>query len=271
MACANFGAERGLALLDRDGSTKTKSAPDVSVFALRALATLVGDLAPRKTGPESDFVRLLKSAIHAPNEDRVVAALRSMRASGITNSEIIGVYVPAVAHMLESDWQSDRVDFVGVTIVASRLQGIMRRLASDWLAPHSNAPRCLVSVTPDEQHTLGASVLTAQLRDQGLDVQLLLSPEQRQLVELATSGDFTAVMISSYDCNDLDPLQTMVKTIRTSNAKVPIIIGGSVLSRSGDVCRLVRADYATNNWQEAVRICGLKGQIGKIGRPVSGR
>ncbi|MEJ6396646.1 cobalamin B12-binding domain-containing protein [Yoonia sp. 208BN28-4] len=245
-------------MLDRSGSSRVRSQGDVSAFALQALAALIEDIGTGKTEVNVQHLRRLKIAVHAVYEKKLDDALDAMRAAGITNREIIGLYVPAVARALGEDWLSDRMDFVGVTIASSRLQGIVRRLAADCLTPHSNAPRCLVVVPYIEQHTLGASILTSQLREQGLDVQLLLRPDPDQLAELTRSGGFNAIMISSSDRNNLEPLRTMIKTLRTNNTKVPILVGGTVLEHTGDVCRLVRADYATNNLQEAIRICGLK-------------
>ena len=191
------------------------------------------------------------------------AVLQRAYAAGIARDDIADLYIPELARELGVNWCEDSLSFAAVTIGASRLQAMLRELGPEWVGDQSatpGAPSVMLVVAQDVYHTLGAMVLSGQLRRKGLSVRLMLGVQTSELIEKLAKNSYDAVFISSSLGETLESLRKIVEVVRTTCVKsVPVVIGGTILEDAApcDIVSLTGSDYATNIPSEALELCGL--------------
>lgn len=206
------------------------------------------------------FNALFKAALSRDSELlRDVAGSTLLR--GIAPTVLADVYVPALARKMGDMWCADTMGFAEVTIGVARLQSMLRDLGPEWRADRqggAGAPLILLVTLRDAQHTLGAIILAGQLRRAGFSVRLALDATMGQLSDLADRLKFDAVFISASQSESLEKLRRMVDFLRKVSPDIPpVAVGGGVVDVNDDVARVVGADIATSNIDEAIRFCGL--------------
>ena len=208
-----------------------------------------------------DYLRRLRSAAIDRDLDSRFSIVKEMRAAGISLEDIADHYIPEVARQLGEQWCEDQLGFADVTIGTARLQSLLRDLSTEFHYPTDmkNESGIAVVVLADEYHTLGAMVLTSQLRRLGISVRLLLGVSETDALRELQQDRYDAVMISASHIESLDKLAKFVEKIRKQTRRnTPIVIGGPVIGHSQDVKALTGADVATSDVHEAIRACRLK-------------
>lgn len=100
--------------------------------------------------------------------------------------------------------------------------------------------RCLLTVLPGEQHTLGLGMFALALEDEGWAVELLDSDCQpHDLPNLVERARPRLVGISAGYLPVVNGLAQVVKSIRELG--VPVLVGGAAFNRAGDLWRRVGA------------------------------
>lgn len=100
--------------------------------------------------------------------------------------------------------------------------------------------RCLLTVLPGEQHTLGLGMFALALEDEGWAVELLDSDCQpHDLPNLVERARPRLVGISAGYLPVVNGLAQVVKSIRELG--VPVLVGGAAFNRVGDLWRRVGA------------------------------
>lgn len=244
----------------RRGS-RTSANGSVESLANQALKVLARQ---RGSGPfrlSESYVERLRAAILDGREGQRDAVLARMESDGVTPEDIIDYYVPEVSRRLGAEWCEDQLGFADVTIGASRLQSVLRDLTERTaIKPKAGTSTGVaVVVLADEFHTLGAMVLTAQLRRMGISVRLMLGAQEDDAIRNVRADKFDAILISASHTESLAALEKFVKNLkREAGRDTPIIIGGPILSLEQDVKRATGADFATSDIGEALRACRLK-------------
>ncbi|MDJ0825365.1 MAG: cobalamin B12-binding domain-containing protein [Rhodobacter sp.] len=188
--------------------------------------------------------------------------IEEMLAAGIQRRSIADVYIPVAARRLGVAWCEDQTSFAEVTIGTSRLQSMLRGLGGVWSGdvaePHEIQPTVLMIVPADEYHTLGAMVATGQLRRAGVSVRLCAGQSTAMILDLVESFNFDVIMISSASSEKLETVRKLIVDIRYSLLNpTPIVVGGAVLELAREIKAVTGADHATNDIQEALRLCKL--------------
>lgn len=194
----------------------------------------------RRTGgemPDATMIDRLIEAVTAPSPAAPGEILEIFRAARITDDQAVDSYIPECARRLGRDWEHDRLSFAAVTLGAGRLQGLLHQLTrhdtADSADPESSCTVLLV-VPPGEQHTLGVSIVAAQLRRQGISVCLRHAPATDELALLLERSRFDAALITLGSEDRLEICAKLVKTLADlSKGNLRIAVGGPV----GDVCR----------------------------------
>ncbi|MEM7470446.1 MAG: cobalamin B12-binding domain-containing protein [Pseudomonadota bacterium] len=249
-----------------------KSAPEMGIdldgFALRALSVLAKDLrmnGQMKQRRIEHFVAELEAAVSSRDPSAPATVVEKMRIAHITDIEIADTYIPEVARRLGEAWCSDTMNFATVTIGSARLQGVLRGLGPDWCAEdqHINptAPRCMVIVPPNAQHTLGATILSGQLRRAGISVSLEIGKDPAILRQKCERARYDAFLISASERENLSDIKTIVQALRSTGRKTPVIVGGNVLAVKDDVLAKTGADLATSDLETAIRFCGFDARL----------
>ncbi len=242
---------------------KKKSAvPEVQRDSKRRLvaAPIVDDV--RHDVDDKLFAELKAAAL---NPDPAVCrnTIRSSVAQGNRPEDLADIYIPAIARDLGDQWCEDQLGFARVTIGVSRLQAMMRELGPSWASDNVSdpaAPSILLVVLRDVYHTLGAIVLTSQLRRKGYSVKLLLGGRPTDVADRILRTKYDTVFISSSRGETLESLRQIIDVIKTSmNNPPPVVVGGSILEVETveDLTALTGADFATRIPGEALKFCGL--------------
>jgi len=206
----------------------------------------------------------LKDAALSTNPDESKQAVKAALAHGTHPEDIADFYIPALARDMGDLWCADQLSFAGVTIGVSRLQAMLRALDPNWASDNATTNEnasILLIVPQDVYHTLGAIVLSSQLRRKGFSVKLFLGGKPEDIANHITRTKTDAVFISSSAGETLEKLRQIIEVIRgSSGATCPIVIGGSILDvqEIHDVTALTGADYATKLPEEALKLCGLQ-------------
>jgi len=234
----------------------------VGSLASQAL-TMVASRSPRLSDicHEDQIARLHGAVVHA--EARMVEQVTdTMLREGIPPILVSDIYVPAVAHILGEAWCSDHSSFAEVTIGMSRLQTALRRLGPEWRPDYttpSAADTVLVVVNADMYHTLGAILISGQLRRAGLTVVLSIGEDPAHLSRILSAGEHKAVLVSSAIGEPLDSVRKLVDIVKTAQpARRPVVLGGSILGSDADLRALTGVDYVTSDLDEVIHLCGLK-------------
>jgi len=100
--------------------------------------------------------------------------------------------------------------------------------------------RCLLTVLPGEQHTMGLWMFALSLDDDGWDVELLDSEcLPNDLPDLVDRTRPRLVGLSAGYVPAKNGLAQVVKSIR--ELSVPVLVGGAAFNRAGDLWRRVGA------------------------------
>ncbi len=236
---------------------------------LQLASHVISMLAARKQVDVAEMRRaVLARLIEALVSDDPMAAARlleEMRRQRIPAESLIDDILPEAARSLGAAWDRDQISFVDVTIGSMRLQGMLRdiemRTAQD-IAPQAGAGSVLVIVPSDEQHTLGALVISNRMRRMGVSVCLRIMPGTNLLRDLLANRNFDAVMLSVSASENLDLASKVVKLVRqgTQAGRMrapPVIVGGALVAAGADVGARIEADLATCDLEEALRFSGL--------------
>ena len=245
----------------RKGQRNETNKP-VESLASEALKVLARTRGARARSVSERHVEALRRAVTEVDIDERRHVVAKLRKSGVTLDELVDLYIPEVARQLGDEWCKDQTSFADVTIGAARLQGLLRELLEETPPPPigRTASGIAVIVISDEFHTLGALVLTAQLRRLGVSVRLLLDIDPDDVLQTVSGDDrYDAIMISASHVETLEQLARFVERIRKKTKRnVPIVVGGPVLGTGKDVRAATGADFATSDVVEALRLCQLR-------------
>jgi methanogenic corrinoid protein MtbC1 len=237
----------------------------VDQLAAKALKLVASRQRRAGGGPIAQLVVQLQKAVTTGGTADAQVALRHMIGSGVRPEDIADNYIPAVARRLGDLWCEDEVGFATVTIGVARLQGMLRDLEDLAGMQRDEEPEgaaLLVVVAAGVYHTLGAMVLTGQLRRQGHAVRLMLGAEPDAVAVAVRQARFDMVMVSSAEGAPAEGVRRLVHAVKNATGTPPpVVIGGTVLETAAeigaDILTLTGADHATCDPNEALRLCGL--------------
>ncbi len=256
-------------MIKPNDNRKAKPSPRPDNQSVDALATKALSLVAERTCKpafqiDDAATTQLYNAAASVGDETVEDIIGKMLRAGIAAEDIADVYIPLVACRMGEEWVSDDMNFASVTIGTARLQASLRSLATHWEMPEeddigASASAVIVIVAHNSFHTLGAVVLSGQLRRLGLNVRLLIGATGDEMRRIFANGHYDAVLISASASERLETLAEIVNTVRQSASVVsPIVIGGNILDQGTDVRALIGADYATKDPFKALEHCGLK-------------
>ncbi|MEM6304637.1 MAG: cobalamin B12-binding domain-containing protein [Pseudomonadota bacterium] len=202
--------------------------------------------------PAPVFMNLLQKAALSTDCRQAAQALGLMGRVGISDAELVDHYIPSVARAMGELWVADRLDFAAVSIGSSRLQNMMRTLDVRRQAPTDQTYRSALVIVPEGvQHTLGATVISHQLRRAGVEVTLELEANASKVERLIDDMRPGALMISASCQENLESLARLVDMGR-SGWGLPVLIGGSITLGPANVREQTGADHVGNRWQSVL-------------------
>lgn len=212
---------------------------------------------------DPDVLDSLRQAALCAERKAGTQAVKTAIANGVRREDLADFYIPEISRQLGDEWCSDQLGFANVTIGVSRLQSMLRDLGPDWSGDKTaspDAPSIMLLVPQEVYHTLGAMVLSGQLRRKGLSVRMMIGARIEEVVDRISQTHYDAIFITASCGETLETLRRIVDVIRTSTDQTPpIVIGGSILEveTEDNVTALTGADYATSKPDRALKLCGL--------------
>lgn len=227
----------------------------------RAAQAVIEDVS-RHLDPK--ILKALHEAVLNPDIDACRGVVANALAGGVRPEDLADFYIPAISRHLGEMWCVDEMSFAGVTIGVSRLQGLLRELGPNWsgdLVLDPLAPLVLLVVPQEVYHTLGAIILSGQLRRKGVSVKLVLGEQPHSIAQRIQRTNYQGVFISASQSESLESLRRMIDVVRkTVQTAPPIVIGGGILEieTTETVTALTGADYATRHTTRALTLCGIR-------------
>lgn len=236
--------------------------PDVTALASAVISTLNDRSEIALQSIRTSVVRKLVKATLRDGAFNAEVLLRDLQDQRVISDQIVDIYIPAAARELGVMWSDDAIGFAKVTIASARLQGLLTLLAPPWSA-RTHEPgegiNALLILQPNDSHTLGPHVATAQLRRLGASVRLLFGPDSETVVQLLNEEDYNLVMFSCSRTDSLATIAKMVKRIRAElNTVPPIVLGGLVLNLTDRVKDKTGVDMVTGDIKVAFKLCDKK-------------
>jgi methanogenic corrinoid protein MtbC1 len=248
---------------NRTGKGIERAGTSVADLASRAIAVLAERRGDRDVPLSERLLDMLIKAAMNRDDEALTGVVTDMVHSGISEHEIVSLYVPEAARWLGQQWCDDGLGFAEVTIGCARLQQVVRKLSPEprrsRIVGGSSDVSVLVVVMPNEHHTLGAVVLASQFRLMGVSVRLVLGEDKPSILRAMTSEDYDGIFFSTSSEERLDELRGFIdKSRNVLSRSMPIVVGGAATQQGLDLKRLTGADHACSDAKEALEVCGLK-------------
>jgi len=191
--------------------------------------------------------------------DAASVFLRRLQTRGVpTESLYLDLLTPAARHFGQL-WESERSDFVEVTLALHRLQKLAHDLSEDFVASGDAAatpagPRALCVALPGEQHVFGAQLVGEFLRRARWDVWDAPGAGEQDIIGLAEREWFTLVGISISTAGQFDALAALVRQLRRAslNPDLRVMVGGRPFEEHPEWAALVGADATARDGRDAV-------------------
>lgn len=236
-------------------------------------ATAVAQLAAREFRPEprpegqacTHFAGALMAQLRGGGGG-LTALQPDLRRARIGCEDLVDIHIPQAARQLGRGWEDDDLSFAEVSMASARLQALLREATAGWSGdtcqPQSGSgahrAAVLVTVAGDEQHTLGAVVLTSQLRRMGVSVCLALQPTPAEVTALLRNRRFDGAMVSVGGQGKLACAQNMIKLLKSlTDGQMQVAVGGAAMEKVKDLRAATGADLATNDVGLALRKLGI--------------
>lgn len=246
-----------------DAAEGDPQSPAIRFLVESALRKIASDYEDRNPKGREAWIERLCEALMSDSETSHHSVIGALVATGVTSEKIYQDYVPEAARRLGEMWISDSASFVDVTLGASRLQALFRAAGdaggTDMLGRSIPLGQEMLMVIPAfEQHSLGAFVAADTFRRHGVWVRMAIGMEAPELVALLRGSRFAAVGLSLSTLKSVENSGELIDYLRKTVAPLPpLVVGGRIVSESGDIAGLCGADHAVRSVREAIERCGL--------------
>ncbi|SDW07945.1 B12 binding domain-containing protein [Roseicitreum antarcticum] len=209
---------------------------------------------------ERTTTRLLDAAL--ASDDAVAKALRDMYREGISDEQVVDLYVPAAAMLMGREWCDNKCSFVAVTIASIRLTGLVRQLNAKWYsdAQHSEDTPCILLALPEAaQHALGILVVTSKLRRLGASVRVMTGVSDDEISAHVRDNPYDLIAISIGHEDGLETARDLVKRLKqVVGTSTPVGVGGPAVANSEALRAFTYADFYIASPEELLTLCVTK-------------
>lgn len=208
--------------------------------------------------PSARDVEQFAALVLRARPDEARAYVQGLQTLGMTSETIfLDVLAPA-ARIFGEMWESERTDFVEVTVALRRLQNIAHELTPGRADPVEEPPkagrRILLVALPGEQHVFGAQLVGELLRRSGWDVWDAPGAGNKDILALVSREWFAVIGLSLSAPEKVDALAALVHQIRRAslNRDVRVMVGGRPFEDQPGRVALVGADATAQDARDAV-------------------
>lgn len=187
-----------------------------------------------------------------------LAYLQGLQTLGMTSETIFLELLAPAARTFGEMWETERTDFVEVTVALRRLQNLAHELtpgrADPAEQPLQSGRRILLLALPGEQHVFGAQLVAEMLRRSGWDVWDAPGAGNADILSLVSREWFAVVGVSLSAPEKVDALAGLIHQIRRTslNRNVRVMVGGRPFEGHPERVALVGADATAQDARDAV-------------------
>ncbi len=167
--------------------------------------------------------------------------------------------VAPAAHLLGVWWQSDQLDFVGVSLAVTRLQQTLYDLSPTFLGhagKANNGLSALLFCCPGAQHTMGVFMLGEFFRKHGWWVSGLQFQGHDSALRSVQCDwfDVLGLSVSTHRC--VDQLGERIQDLRaaSSNPAIKVMVGGPMVAQNRGLLLSLGADFIGGDARESQRL-----------------
>ncbi len=218
----------------------------------------MNDLSPqRPVNVTPQTVDVFTQLVFSPDNAEAIDFIEDVVSRGLRIERVLLDLLAPSARLMGEMWTADQVSFVDVTLGLSRIQQLLRQLRNmtDGSAVSAvNKGRALLVPAPGEQHTFGLRVVEEFLLRDGWEVRSNLRATEHDILQLAAEDSYDFVGLSLSAERLLPELQSAIAKLRkcSRNRTVRVMVGGVLFSGQSEYTRLVDADAAVIDAQQAV-------------------
>ena len=233
---------------------------DVGSLANKVIAVICERQSCTESGVRTFLADYLLRSVLSDDGFDAGSMFAELRGHRLSTDELIDLYVPLVAHRLGDMWMNDTLSFADVTIGSMRLQSLLG-VASAEQAPVIWRPGALqlgalVVVPEGEQHFLGASAVSAQLRRLGVTASVSISEREAEILARIEMEAPDMVLFSVARVQALDVVERNVKTIKAAIRPAPVLaIGGALRGDPKGIMTKTGVDLVAEKSKEVVGFC----------------
>jgi methanogenic corrinoid protein MtbC1 len=223
--------------LDTPGAVPDVIVADIIVGEAEALATLVLQI----------------------DADALLSYVEAILARGVTVDTVMVDLLSPTARLLGEYWESDRCDFVDVTMGLWRLQEVVHVIAARAPSERllaAGGHRALFASMPGDQHNFGTVVIDELFHRDGWVTDRLSGAETSELLKRVGNEWFDLIGLTvSCECH-IGPLPSIIVALRnvSKNPRVCIMVGGPVFSKDPGQAEKVGADGTALDAQLALKV-----------------
>jgi len=233
----------------------------VRAFITRhGLANLVGSRAERPHGlPPCDAfaVTMVAECALSGDGEKLRRIISDYSTAGWSNSVLLlDLLFPAV-RLIGTWWEEDRCDFATTTLSTGLIERVVYEVTLANRRPVPlHAPRALIAVTPDDQHSFGAVVLSEILRSAGWFVLTRLDSTADELRADVAQGNFALIGLSLSRTSRIDNLRGTISILRSEDnaGQIRFAVGGRVFTSGEAHAGDVGADFMAVDPPEMIRL-----------------
>jgi len=208
---------------------------------------VVGPGGPALHPRYDEFMRLVRS--DDPDGGAAWALIEELVEAGAPIESIYAGLLTPVARQMGVLWEEDECSFSEVAMVCSRVQRIIRHIASrHHESPLRAGPRVLVSALPGSHHTLGPLMVAESLAGHGIDVSI-----GEPFISEMDPRDFQVVAISMARAEEMAAAEAYIAELRERSPVIRIIVGGAAFREDPSLVTRIGAD----GWAEDASAAAL--------------
>ncbi len=191
--------------------------------------------------------------------DALFAHIDAVLARGVSVATVMIDLLAPTARLLGEYWETDRNDFVDVTMGLWRLQEVVREIAGraslDRLLA-TGGRKALFASVPGDQHTFGTMMIDEIFRLDGWVTDRLSMPTTSDLLKCAGSDWFDLIGLTASSACHAGDLKSLIVALRnvSRNPDVCIMVGGPLINGDVDQVAVVGADGTAPDARMALKV-----------------
>jgi MerR family transcriptional regulator, light-induced transcriptional regulator len=193
--------------------------------------------------------------------DALLASVEAVLARGVGVDTIMVDLLAPAARLLGEYWESDRCDFIEVTMGLWRLHEVVREIAARAPAERllaAGGHRALFAAMPGNQHTFGTVVIDELFRREGWITERLIGAETSDLLKSVRRDWFDLIGLTVSCERHIEQASSIIVALRnvSRNSGVCIMVGGPVFCKNPDLAAKIGADGTAADARLALKVAG---------------